>query len=335
MRLGISVAVFVAFLMLAAVGYRLIEKGGTWLDAVYMTAITVGTVGYREVPGELSSWGRIWTIFVITGGLLTGAVMLSLVVAMIVEGQVRRIFGRRLLNRKIASLQGHVIICGYGRMGSLAAAQLADAGRDVVVVEADAERTALAEQAGLLYLLGDAQDEAILEAAGIGRAEVLVAVVADDASNVFVTLSARQLNPDVRILARAQDASTQNKLLKAGATRVVCPQTIGANRIADIVLRPAVVDFVEMAHRGVDLEMDQLELGGQSGLIGRTLKQLALPQRIGVHVVAVRRADGQTAYNPRPDLQLAAGDTLVLIGERGVATAVQKLQVEAGGEAVS
>lgn len=330
LRLGISLLVLAAFLFTATAGYRLIEKDCSWLDAFYMTVITVGTVGYSEVPGELSSWGRVWTMFVIAGGLVTGAVVLSLVVGMIVDGQVRRIFGRRQLERKIAALTGHVIVCGFGRMGSLVAEQLKAAGREVVVVEVDPQRTALVEQEGMLYLLGDAQEEAVLAAAGVARSRVLVAALTDDASNVFVTLSARQLNPEMRIVARAQDVGTQDKLIKAGATRVVCPQSIGANRMADVVLRPAVVDFVEMAHKGVDLEMDQLELGQQSHLVGRTLKELALPRRIGVHVVAVRRADGLAVYNPRSELELSAGDTLILIGERGVATAVQKLQVEVG-----
>lgn len=149
-----------------------------------------------------------------------------------------------------------------------------------------------------------------------------------NAENVFVTLSARQLNADLNIIVRAAVPSTQDKLLRTGATRVVCPQTMGAMRMANIVLRPAVMDFVEMAREGVDLELEQLELSAESRLVGQTLEQLALPRRAGVQVVAIRRPDGRTVYHPTSEVKLAAGQTLILIGQRGAISAVQKLQPE-------
>ncbi|MCK4602332.1 MAG: TrkA family potassium uptake protein, partial [Phycisphaerae bacterium] len=260
-----------------------------------------------------------------------GGVVLSLIASMVIEGQVRRVFGRRQLERKIGTLSGHVIVCGYGRMGEMVTGELIQAGRNVVVVDSAPERTAQAEQAKLLYVLGDAQDETVLTAAGIDEAEALIAALPNDPDNVFVTLSARQANPSLRIIARAQQASTQDKLLKAGATRVVCPQIIGASRLADIVLRPAVVDFFETAHLGPDLEMDELKLGARSGLLGKTLQELALPRTIGAHIMAVRRADGEAIYQPTPDLRLGVGDTLILVGKRGVAAAVRKLTPQAEG----
>ncbi|KPK85784.1 MAG: hypothetical protein AMJ81_02790 [Phycisphaerae bacterium SM23_33] len=333
-RVIVAVGVFVVFLGVASAGYYLIEGGYTWLEAFYMTVITVATVGYHVVKkDELSDPGKLWTIFVIAGGLGSGGVAMSLIVAAVVEGRVRRILGRRQLERKIAALTGHVIVCGYGRMGQKAACELHEAARDVVVVEVNPDRTRQAEGDGMLYVLGDAQEEAVLSAAGVERAQVLIATLPDDAANVFLTLSARGLSPALRIIARAQEAATQDKLLKAGASRVVCPLSIGANRIADVVLRPAMVDFVEMAHKGLELEMDQLTLSDDSAMAGRTLRELALPARVGAMVVAVRRPDGQAVYNPGPDLALAAGDTLVLIGKKGVAVAIQELgcpQAEAG-----
>jgi len=315
-------------MVIAAVGYRLIEPEYSALDAVYMTVTTITSLG-GEVH-ELSPAGRVWTMFVVISGLVMGAVVLSSIVAMVVEGQVRRVLGRRQLRRRIAALSGHVIVCGYGRMGAIVAKELAAAGQSAVAVDNDPDRTAAAEEAGLFYVLGDAEDEAVLAEAGLDRAAAVVTTLATDAANVFVTLSARQANSDVRIIARAQQGASQSKLLKAGATRVICPQIIGAMRVADVILRPAVVDFVEMAHRGVKLEMDQLHLGPQSSLVGKTLEQLALPRRTGAHVVAVSHAEGETTYHPTGDLRLASGDTLVLIGRRGAATAIEKLQLETG-----
>jgi voltage-gated potassium channel len=326
-RLAIPLGVLVAFILVSTVGYRLIDPRYSLLESLYMSLITVTTVGHGEVH-PLNETGRAWTMFVTVGGVLINAVVLSLVVAMIVEGQVRNLFGRHAVEREIAKLSEHVIVCGFGRMGSMVAEQLLAAGKDVVVVDIDPERVNVADRAGMAYILGDAQEEANLQAAGIERAGVLIATLADDADNVFVTLSARQVKPDLQIIARAQQAATEPMLLKAGATRVVCPQIIGSTRIADVVIRPAVVDFVEMSHKGVDLEMDQLRLGGDAPLVGKTLAELALPRRAGVVVVAVLRSDGKAIYHPQPETRLSAGDTLVVVGRKGVAETVQRLQEE-------
>ncbi len=326
-RIAIPLVMFLGVIVLCTGGYVVFEwpRYG-FLDALYMTVITVATVGYREVH-PLSAGGRIWTIFVILSGLLTGGVVLSLIGAMVVEGQIRRIFGRRQLESKINGLSGHVIVCGCGRMGERVAMELDAAGRNVVVVDTSPERTAAVETLGLLYVLGDAQSEEVLEAAGISRARTIVSSLPTDAENLLVTLTASQMNPAVRIITRAVEGSTQRKLLRAGATRVVCPQIIGATRMVDIVLRPAVVDFTEAAHKGVDLEMDQLELSDTSELLGKSLRELDLPRRVGVHVVAIRRSDGETIYQPASDLTLRSGDTLILIGKRGAAAALQGLDL--------
>ncbi|MHC4294489.1 MAG: potassium channel family protein [Planctomycetota bacterium] len=326
-RVAIPLLLFTAIIAISTIGYILIERPRfSFLDALYMTMITISTAGHREVH-LLSSAGQIWTIVVIISGVLTGAIVLSLLGAMVVEGQIRRIFGRRQLENRIKNLSGHVIICGYGRMGEWVAAELKTSGQKVVIVDDNPDRTVLAEAAGLLYVLGDAQSESTLEAAGIDRASQLIAALSTDAENVFVTLTARQLNPTIPIIVRALGSATQDKLIKAGATRVVCPQIIGASRVVDIVMRPAVVDFFDVAHKGVDLEMDQIELDSESELVGRSLKELELPRRIDVHVVAVQRADGETSYHPLPEVTLAAGDTLILIGKRGAAAALQQLHL--------
>jgi len=327
-RLVKAILALVGFVFLASAGYFVIEDQYTWLESVYMAVITISTVGLGEVHG-LSEAGRAWTIFVIAGGVMTGAVVLSMIVAMVVQGQIRGIFGRRQLREKIDNLSGHAIICGYGRMGRLVCEELRRGGWDVVVVESDSEQTAQAGEAGFVYVLGDAQQEATLATAGIERASVLLAALETDAMNVFLTLSARQANPNLTIIARAQEQTSEQKLKIAGASRVVCPQVLGASRMADIVLRPAVVDFVEIANRGVDLELDQLVLSKQSRLAGRTLAELELPRRTGAQIVAVRKADGQAIYHPTPDVKLSPGDTMILVGQRGAAAAVEELQAQA------
>jgi len=326
-RLAIPLAALAVFMAVASAGYMVIPPRHSALDALYMTVITIATVGYGHVH-EPSAAGKVWNTVVIVGGLTISAITLSLIASMVIEGQVRRILGRRQLERKIAGLGGHVIVCGLGRMGAAVARQLREAGRAVVGVDSDPEKTTAAEEAGLLYILGDATDESTLTAAGVERAETLISCLASDADNVFVALTAHGLRGDLKIIARAQDEKAQDKLLRAGATRVVCPHVIGAGRLADIVLRPAIVDFVEVARRGVELELDELELSEQSRLVGRTLQELELPRRIGVHVVAVRRAGGQTVYHPRAPFRLEAGDVLILVGKRGAAEDVEQLQIQ-------
>ncbi|MDP6543218.1 MAG: TrkA family potassium uptake protein [Phycisphaerae bacterium] len=226
------------------------------------------------------------------------------------------------MQRRIASLSGHVIVCGYGRMGGLVADELVKAGKQVVIIDNDSLQTQAAEGSALLYVLGNAETDDVLIAAGVARAAVVVTTLASDADNVFVTLSAREINPDLRIIAVARDTSTQDKLIRAGANRVVCAHTLGASRMAAVVLRPAVVDFVEMAGQGGEIEMDQVKLSDGSRLVGKSLEELELPHRVGVHVCAVQRSDGEPVYQPAPDFVLAAGDTLVLIGPSGSAAVV-------------
>jgi len=254
--------------------------------------------------------------------------VVSSVVAFFVEGQIRELLGRQQLQHKIARLKGHVIVCGYGRVGSMVVDKLKQSGREVVVVDQSPDAIATARQVGLLYVEGDAQEEDVLEHAGVSRAESLVTALTTDADNVFVTLSARFANASLRIITRAQQASSESKLRRAGASRVVCPQAIGANRMAQVVLRPAVVDFTEMAQTGDELAVDQIKLGPKSPLAEKTLLELQLPSRFGVHVVAMQRQGGQRVYQPQADIRLEVGDTIILVGRAGAAQAMEELAIE-------
>ena len=310
---------------LSTAGYCLIEQQSVF-DGLYMTVVTISTVGSHEIPG-MSPAGRWWTLGVIVLGVGTAAATFSLSVAALTEGTLRKALGRRQLQRAIERLQGHTVVCGFGRMGRLVVSELRRDGREVVVVETRADAFDRPDHSGILHVQGNAQEETVLRAAGIERATSLVACLPEDADNVFLTLTARQLNRNLTIIARAEQPNTQNKLLHAGADRVVCPQIIGATRIVNVLLRPAVVDFVEVTNKGVDLEMDQLVVPDTSELAGKTLRALSLPARTGAMVVAVRRTDGQAVYNPSPDdVVISSGDTLILVGQKGCAEAVQKLQ---------
>ena len=308
-------------------GYCLIE-GQSPAEGLYMTVINISTVGAYTIA-DMTPAGRWWTVIVIVFGVGTAAATFSLSVAALTEGTLRKVLGRRQLQHTIERLTGHTIVCGFGRMGAMVVASLRAAGRDTVAVEESAGLFDRQEYAGILHVLGDAREEAALTAAGVGRASYLVACLPSDADNVFLTLTARQLSPSLTIIARAEQPGTQNKMLHAGANRVICPQTIGATRIINALLRPAVVDFVEVANKGVDLEMDQLVVQESSTLAGQTLRALALPARTGAMVAAVRKADAQTVYNPGPDLVISTGDTLILVGQSGCAVAVEKLQAAA------
>jgi voltage-gated potassium channel len=315
-----------AIICIASTGYVIIEPEYSFLDALYMSVITISTAGHLEVR-PLSDPGRVWTIIVLISGVATGAVVLSLLGAMVVEGQIRRVLGRRQLEQKIKGLSGHVIICGYGRMGEMIATDLEAAGRRTVIVDDDPERTSLAGAGDLLYVLGDAQDEEVLTSAGIARATELVCALPTDAENVMATLTARQANTEIRILTLARQRAAERKLLQAGATRVICPHVMGASRIVNLVVRPAVVDFFEVAGKGVDFEVDQIVLSSKSELVGKSLRELELPHRAEVHVAAIRKGDGQMIYRPGSGVTLEAGDTVIVFGKSGVAAALEELHL--------
>jgi voltage-gated potassium channel len=325
-RIGLPLACLVVFICVSCAGYLIFESDYSWLDALYMAVITITTVGFKEVGQNLGDAGRIWTIFTIVGGLTLVTILGSQIAAFVIEGQIRGVMRRQQLERKIANLDGHVIICGYGRMGHQIAQNITATGRDIVIVDKDPERIAMAAQAGMLYIQGDSQDDSILEGAGVMRATVLYAALSSDADNLFVTLSVKQDNPKLLVITRAQDESSLSKLKRAGADRVICPQVLGANRMSDVLLRPAMVDLVEMAHDGVGVEMDQLLITDGSTLVGNTLQGLELPKKCGAHIIAIKHSTGQTSYHPDPEHQLQLGDLLILVGRPGAINMLQEMQ---------
>jgi voltage-gated potassium channel len=310
-KLLISLLILLSVFIVGALGYMVIDHA-SFLDSLYMTAIVVSTVGL-ERPTWVDPAGKIWTILIILFGIAAVLTAFSSLQAVVVSGTVRQLMGRRKLEAKIAQLSDHVIICGYGRMGEAVVRDLRPSGISLVVVEQSSEGTTDLDEEGILYVLGDATEEETLLKASPQRAKALVTLLGRDADNVYVTLIARGLNEKLNIIARAESQGTDSKLRRAGADRVIAPQALGAASVVNVLTRPHLVDFVELAAKGVSIEMDRLEIGADSALCGLSLRDSHLRQRAEATVVAIQHAGGRTVYSPGPDEVIGEGDTLVLL----------------------
>ena len=295
-------------------GYHLIE-GLDWFDSLYMTVITLTTVGFGEVK-PLSDAGRAFTVVMVLVGVGVAMWFLRNLVEVVVGEEMRNLWGRWKMERKVGAMEGHFIICGYGRIGREVATEFARFEVPFVVIERDPDVVRELREAGVLVVQGDATDDGVLESAGVGRAKGLVAAASSDAENVFIILSARSLNPDLFIVARSETEVGQKKLLKAGADRVITPYAIGGRRIAVAALRPTVFEFLDTVMRGDEVRwsLEEVEIRPGSELEGRSLREADVRGRTGAVVLAVKTASGQLLTNPSPDRPLEAGDTLIALG---------------------
>lgn len=308
-----SAGLVVAVLAAGTTGYLLIE-GPDFLDALYMTAITVTTVGYREVF-PMSDAGRVFTIILALGGIgVIFAIATDFARAML-DTDVRRLIGLRRDLTMINKLSHHIVVCGYGRMGHAVIDVLRDRGVDFAVVELSADRFRDIEKQKLYAVQGDATQEDVLKAAGVDRAKTLIMCLADDAHNVYAILLARQLNPEITIIARAVDDGAEERLRLAGADRVLNPYRAGGTRLAMTALKPTVTDFVEASMMGssVELELAEVTVHPSSELVGKTLAGAEVRKRFGIIVVALSHGD-RSIFNPGPDERIEAGDVLVALG---------------------
>jgi len=295
--------------------YHFIE-GMSYSDAIFMTAITVSTVGFGEVQ-PLSGVGRIITIFIIVFGISIAGYTLGTFIRMLVEGEISERFGRKKVAKKILGLKNHFIVCGFGRIGKLITKELLKNNEKVIVLENNAKRIPELENMGATYLLLDASDETTLLNAGIMRAKGLVTAVMSDADNVFITLTARMLHPDIYIMARASDAKNEKKLLSAGANKVVSPYLIGGQRMAQMLVRPTVVDFIDIATMDdkLGLRMEEAKISPKSHYIGKTLIESNLRKDYGVIIVLIKKVNGEMKFNPQPTEILEVDDVIVMLGK--------------------
>jgi voltage-gated potassium channel len=325
---GFAVALLALIVAVGTLGYMLIEGWSAW-DAFYMTIITITTVGYREVH-PLSRAGEALTVGVLIFGVGAALYAFTLLATIVVEGGLPRRLQRRRQERMLETIKDHFIICGYGRIGSTVAQQFRRQQVPFVVVERNPERLQAAIDEGAIAVEADASREDILKRVGIERARGFIAAVGTDAENVYAVLTARVLRPDLFIVSRAETEDATMKLKRAGADRVVSPYQIGAVAIAQTALRPAVVDFMELATstENLDLSMEQVTVAPQSALANKSILDANLRQRFGVIVVGIQRQDRTMDFNPEPDTAMYAGDKLVVLGRPD---SLKKLETEAAG----
>jgi voltage-gated potassium channel len=281
-----------------------------------MTVLFLSTTGARDVD-NLNDFGMIWGIIVITVGAGAAAYAFSNLLALITGGELRKVLGRRNLEVKIRNMKNHFIICGYGRIGALISEELHAKGIPFVIIDSDPTKTEIIEKKGYIYLYGDATEEETIVRAGVKDAKGLVTVIRNDADNVYVTLLARGLNADLQIVALSESKKAEDKLIRAGANRVVSPDLIGAMRITSLLVRPAIVEFADIAAKGVELEVNEINLSDESSLIGKSLKDSHLRDQVGLIVVAIKRSDGTAVFAPTADQIFQQGDSLITVGKSG------------------
>lgn len=315
-HLVIGIVLSVLLLLAGTAGYVFIEDWPV-IDALYMTVITLATVGFSEVQ-ELSPVGRIFTMALIIVGVGFVFYLAGSIVQFMVEGRVREILGRRKLENQIRKQKDHYIVCGYGRVGGTICDLIASKPLGVVVIERDPERIARLSDRNLLYVPGEATDEDNLIKAGVEKARGLLAVLKTDSDNLYVALTARQLNPELFIIARGGEEKSENKLLAAGANRVVSPYLMGAHRIAQTILRPTVTDFLELTlmDKSRDIQMEEVPVHPSSRLIDVALQDSGIRQDLDLIIVAVRKPEGEMLFNPSSQTKLQGGDMVVAIGEK-------------------
>ncbi|PLX25565.1 MAG: potassium channel protein [Ignavibacteria bacterium] len=313
-KVVLALSLLIGLVAIGTTGYMFIEGYG-FIDALYMAVITLGTVGYREVE-PLSDPGKVFTIFLIIAGIGSVAYGVTQAVEYVISTIV---FQRRRMERNIARLSNHIIICGYGRIGQQVASRLRARGAEFVIIEQDEQVMETLDTLGYLYVNGNATDDNSLKRARLDEANTIVVTLPTNADNVYVTLSARNLRPDIRIVARASDGPSATKLQQAGADKVISPYEIGGRYIANAVLRPHVVNFMDVVNASHDIaarsmEIEELEVTEHCSYAQQALKDTNIRSELNIIVLAIRTPDGEFEYNPAPTTLLVPGSMLICIG---------------------
>ncbi len=301
-------------LVLATCGFRFLG-GYDWIGAVWMVVITISTVGHGEHSTQTPGM-QIFTVIVILLGMSASVYTIGGLIQMMLEGELERIIGRRRMNQELSRLTGHIIVCGFGRMGQHLADELQHHHRAIVVVEINPSSQMEASERGFMIYVGDATEEETLLSVGIERARCLVTSLPTDAENVFITLTARNLNPSLQIISRAEQKSTEKKLRQAGANRVVMPTLVGAKQMARMITHPTTADLMDLVTTTgfEDLELDEFEITPSCGLAGLPISETEAWRKHRLLVVAVKRLDGTYTFNPKGADSFLQGDVVVVMG---------------------
>lgn len=327
-RLLLIAALLAIAISIGTFGFVEVE-GWSFFDSFYMTLITLTTVGYGEVH-PLSNHGRMFASVLMLIGVTTVFVSIAILGETLLRLEMTDYFGRRRRDRMLKNIKGHYIVCGAGRVGRHVIQELLRSEATVVLIDNTVERARWATDKGVITLVGDATKDEVLKQASVETAKGLVAAISSDAENVYVALSAKVLNPQLVISARASDEQAEEKLRRAGATAVFTPYTFIGHRLAQSMLRPHVATFLDVASAfqhssDLNLEIEQLQVETSSSLVSKTLEQLRLGSKYGVIVLAVQHNNGIMEFNPSADLMIEAGDVLIAMGER---TKLKQLEQE-------
>lgn len=324
-EITISLFAVITIITFGTTGFTLIE-GWHLFDSLYMTVITLSTVGFSEVH-PLSDAGKAFAIFLILMGVGVVALVFSTITRFLLQRQMRWIFERKGMQQKIDEMSEHTIICGYGRLSRITSMQLKSASLPLIIIEKDPVAANLAESAGHLVLVGDATIDQTLLSAGIMRAKRLVSLLSNDADNLYVILASRELNKELFIMSRAEDEASERRLKRAGANRVMSPYTVGARKIADGILRPFVTDFIDVAvsDPSVEMQIEEIQIPQNSTISGKSLEQSEIRQKTNVIVAAMINSKGEMTFNPAGKALIEAGSILIALGLKNDLSKLEQL----------
>jgi voltage-gated potassium channel len=313
-HLRTALLIFLGLITVGTVGYMIIERLTFW-EALYMTVITVSTVGYREIVLP-SRAGEIFTMIVIISGLATVVYVTTSVVELLLEGRLLELMGRRRVLRELQDMTGHYIICGYGRVGRQIATECQGRGTSVVVIEKEPAVVEACLNDGFVAVKGDAAEEATLRKAGLERASGLVTALSSDADNLFVTMTARMVRPDIFIVGRCNSDETESKLYRAGADRAISPHNVGGRHMAALLLKPLVCDFLDVVTHGelVELVLEDISVEQGAAVVGRSIRDILVEDLKGIGVLGLKRPKRDFVVNPGGSTVLDGGDILIVQG---------------------
>ena len=325
-RLFFIMAILVALILIGTFGYHFVQPDYSFLDAIYMTVITITTIGYGEVR-PLSVSGKIFNIFLITIGWFGLFLVARMSGQMLIEGEFAKILGRRKMDKRLSEISGHYIVCGYGRVGRVVCEEFAHHSFPFVIIERNPEAVAEIKQKGYLHIDGDCTSDDVLISSGVKRAKGMINAIPDVAEAVYATLFARQQNPSLFIMARADSPYGDQMLKRAGADRVISPQAAAGTRMAMSALRPNVVDFISLAAFGDrgGMRVEEVRVSTGSLLVGKSFKEIDIRAKYGPNVIGTKKPDGKIVFNPTADYIISADETLIMVGSAEQLSKVDEL----------